>query len=28
MEAVVVGHDPKAFARLGRRYDDHQLGSP
>lgn len=27
-EAVVVGHDPKAFARLGQRYDDHQLGSP
>jgi predicted nucleic acid-binding protein len=28
MEAVIVGHDPKAFARLGQRYDDHQLGSP
>ncbi|MEN9635580.1 MAG: hypothetical protein RL077_3984 [Verrucomicrobiota bacterium] len=28
MEAVIVGHDPKAFARLGQRYDDHHLGSP
>jgi hypothetical protein len=27
MEAVVVGHDPKAFTRLGQRYDDHHLGS-
>jgi predicted nucleic acid-binding protein len=24
MEAVLVGHDPKAFARLGTRYDDHR----
>ena len=24
MEAVLVGHDPKAFARLGARYDDHR----
>lgn len=28
MEAVIVGHDPKAFARLGQRCDDHHLGSP
>ena len=28
MEAVIVGHDPKAFARLGQRYEDHHLGSP
>jgi predicted nucleic acid-binding protein len=24
MEAVLVGHDPKAFTRLGERYDDHR----
>jgi predicted nucleic acid-binding protein len=24
MDAVVVGHDPTAFERLGRRYDDHR----
>lgn len=24
MDAVLVGHDPKAFARLGSRYDDHR----
>ena len=23
MDAVIVGHDPKAFERLGPRYDDH-----
>ncbi len=27
MEAVIVGHDPKAFARLGERYEDHRLES-
>jgi predicted nucleic acid-binding protein len=25
MEARIVGHDPKAFARLGPRYEDHRL---
>ena len=24
MDAVIVGHDPKAFARLGPRYEDHR----
>jgi predicted nucleic acid-binding protein len=24
MDAVIVGHDPKAFDRLGDRYDDHR----
>jgi predicted nucleic acid-binding protein len=24
MDAVIVGHDPKAFDRLGNRYDDHR----
>lgn len=24
MDAVIVGHDPKAFGRLGARYDDHR----
>jgi predicted nucleic acid-binding protein len=24
MGAIVVGHDPKAFDRLGDRYDDHR----
>lgn len=24
MDAVLVGHDPKAFTRLGPRYDDHR----
>ena len=24
MDAVVVGHDPKAFGRLGDGYDDHR----
>ena len=24
MDAVIVGHDPKAFARLGDRYEDHR----
>jgi predicted nucleic acid-binding protein len=24
MKAVLVGHDPKAFARLGERYEDHR----
>ena len=24
MDAVLVGHDPKAFARVGSRYDDHR----
>jgi predicted nucleic acid-binding protein len=24
MDAVVVGHDPKAFDRLGARYDDYR----
>jgi predicted nucleic acid-binding protein len=24
MDAVIVGHDPKAFGRLGDRYDDHR----
>ena len=28
MEAVIVGHDLKAFARLGQRYEDHQAGAP
>jgi predicted nucleic acid-binding protein len=28
MEAVLVGHDPKAFARLGERYDDHRKAWP
>jgi predicted nucleic acid-binding protein len=28
MEAVLVGHDPKAFTRLGERYDDHRKASP
>lgn len=26
MEAVIVGHDPKAFARLGAAYEDHRKG--
>ena len=26
MEAVIVGHDPKAFARLGTGYEDHRKG--
>lgn len=25
IDAVLVGHDPKAFARLGSRYDDHTV---
>ena len=24
MGAIIVGHDPKAFARLGDRYEDHR----
>lgn len=24
MDAVIVGHDPKAFGRFGDRYDDHR----
>jgi predicted nucleic acid-binding protein len=24
MDAVIVGHDPKAFCRLGNRYEDHR----
>jgi predicted nucleic acid-binding protein len=24
MDAVIVGHDPSAFQRLGTRYDDHR----
>lgn len=24
MDAVIVGHDPKAFSRLGSGYDDHR----
>lgn len=24
MDATLVGHDPKAFARLGARYEDHR----
>jgi predicted nucleic acid-binding protein len=24
MDAVLVGHDPKAFVRLGTQYDDHR----
>jgi predicted nucleic acid-binding protein len=24
MDAVIVGHDPKAFDRLGTHYDDHR----
>jgi hypothetical protein len=24
MDAVIVGHDPSAFRRLGARYDDHR----
>jgi predicted nucleic acid-binding protein len=24
MDAVIVGHDPSAFQRLGARYDDHR----
>jgi len=24
MDAVIVGHDPKAFSQLGSRYDDHR----
>lgn len=24
MEAVIVGHDPRAFARLGAGYEDHR----
>jgi len=24
MDASIVGHDPRAFARLGARYDDHR----
>jgi predicted nucleic acid-binding protein len=27
MGAVLVGHDPKAFARLGANYDDHRSSS-
>ena len=26
MDAVIVGHDPKAFARLGASYEDHRKG--
>lgn len=25
MDAVIVGHDPQAFDRLGERYDDHRI---
>jgi predicted nucleic acid-binding protein len=28
MDASIVGHDPKAFSRLGDRYVDHRLSSP
>jgi len=28
MGAVVVGHDPAAFQRLGDRYDDHRRSEP
>jgi hypothetical protein len=24
MDAVIVGHDPKAFERLGTGYEDHR----
>jgi hypothetical protein len=24
MGAIIVGHDPKAFDRLGERYDDYR----
>ena len=27
MGAVVIGHDPKAFQRLGARYEDHRRGA-
>ena len=26
MRAVLVGHDPKAFKRLGAAYEDHRVG--
>jgi predicted nucleic acid-binding protein len=25
MSGVIVGHDPKAFARLGAKYEDHRV---
>lgn len=28
MDAAIVGHDPAAFQRLGRRYDDHRKAPP
>jgi predicted nucleic acid-binding protein len=28
MDAAIVGHDPKAFARPGVRYEDHRAKSP
>jgi predicted nucleic acid-binding protein len=28
MDGIIVGHDPRAFGRLGERYDDHRRPQP